>query len=358
MIKILLINNIYPHYRKDIWDELNKSQDFEIDFIYGKSNNGVYDLNGCNRLLTNYHFRNVLFWQSGVLSIILKNNYNIFIFNGESNCLSTWIAAILIRIKNKKLIFWGHGMYGNEFLIKKIFRNIFNSLPHSHLLYSNYSKSLLSKYLDKNRIFVIKNSINYYQSLKYRNIKIERQYQKYNLLFIGRLVKNKRIHLLINALQKLESKKYILHIIGSGPELNKIKSHSIKLNVYDQIIFHGSCYDESLLSNLILNCDLLISPGNVGLNVIHCLEYGIPVCTHNNIKNQMPEFEAIIPFKNGILFNENDYCDLAFKINLWFSEYYDIVNYKFYCYDIIDKYYNPLYQSNIFKKAIEFTLAN
>ena len=33
--------------------------------------------------------------------------------------ISTWLAAILFKLKGVKVIFWGHGSYGNEKYLKK-----------------------------------------------------------------------------------------------------------------------------------------------------------------------------------------------------------------------------------------------
>ena len=114
--------------------------------------------------------------------------------------------------------------------------------------------------------------------------------------------------------------------------------------------FFGSVYDESLLSDLIYNSDLCVSPGNIGLTAIHSLSYGTPVASHNNFNNQMPEVEAIIDGENGFLFDENNSDDLANKIDNWFLNNpnldKDVIR-KI----IIDKY-NPKYQMRIFNDTI------
>jgi glycosyltransferase involved in cell wall biosynthesis len=60
--------------------------------------------------------------------------------------------------------------------------------------------------------------------------------------------------------------------------------------------------------------DLMFSPGNVGLNAIQSPILSTPVCTHNNILNQMPDFECISNLENGILFKEDSIDDLVEKI--------------------------------------------
>jgi glycosyltransferase involved in cell wall biosynthesis len=353
-MKLILINNLFPHYRKEIWENLRLN--FNIEFAYGYNNSKILQSsNNIDIRLKNIYFKKILFWQSGVLRIVLNNNYDIYIFNGESNILSTWIATIILRILRKKVIFWGHGFYGNENIFKFIFRLIFYKLPNAHLLYSEYSKTILSKYYNTNKLFVIYNSINYTQSLKLRN-SISRNSnlnKKYKLLFIGRLEKSKKINLLIYALAKLNLDNYLLTIIGDGPEEKSLKNLVLELSLQHNVIFKNAIYNEFSLSKYFFNSHLLVSPGNVGLNVIHSFQYGVPVCTHNNIKNQMPEYESITEYKNGILFKENNIDDLAFKIDIFLKYYYNYTFTSNYCFKIIDKYYNPLFQNLIFSNCIK-----
>ena len=70
--------------------------------------------------------------------------------------------------------------------------------------------------------------------------------------------------------------------------------------------FVGEVYSESELCPLIAAADLCVSPGAVGLTVMHALVYGTPVITHDDLDNQKPEFEAIQPGVTGALFRRGD----------------------------------------------------
>ena len=82
------------------------------------------------------------------------------------------------------------------------------------------------------------------------------------------------------------------------------------------ILFYGKTYNESELSKLIYSSDLMVSPGNTGLNAVHALSYGTPVGTHNNFNNQMPEAAIIEDKITGFFFNEDDIDDLSLKMDL------------------------------------------
>lgn len=367
-MKVVLINNIFPHYRSEIWEKLIFLIDFKVEIFFGNNKSDIFEINNSfsknNCIFKNIYIKNILVWQIGVIPFVLQNNFDVYIFNGESNCLSTWISAFILKLRNKKIIFWGHGIYGNEKYIIKYFRILFNMLPDIHLLYSDYSKSLLSKYVSNKKIFVIKNSINYYKSKKYRFNNLNKNYSdKYYfssdnnyLLFIGRITIKKKIYLLIDALNLLDD-KFVLIIVGNGHELKNLKNYILQYKLENRVSFFNEIYDEEELSYIISNSDLMVSPGNVGLNVIHSLQYGTPVCTHDNFSNQMPEFESIIPFQTGFFFKENDHNDLAKKIDFWFNNYYKNAYIKKSCYEMVDNYYNPDYQIKVFKNAINKTNA-
>lgn len=122
-----------------------------------------------------------------------------------------------------------------------------------------------------------------------------------------------------------------------------------------QTWFYGSCYDESVLSDLVFESDLCVSPGNVGLTVIHCFSYGTPVITHGNFAYQMPEAEAIIPGKNGDYFEMDSIEDLGKKIHKWFdsNNTKNRNEIRKNCYKVIDEKYNPYYQSRLIDKVLK-----
>ena len=96
----------------------------------------------------------------------------------------------------------------------------------------------------------------------------------------------------------------------------------------------------------------MISPGNVGLNCMHSLAYGVPVLTHDNLQFHGPEVEAIVPGKTGLLFEHNNYLDLLAKIKEWNSLKLTRQEIKINCQKVITDKYNPAYQAEKIIKAI------
>ena len=222
---------------------------------------------------------------------------------------------------------------------------------------------------DSSKIFVIYNSLDYGLQKKYfetyqkNNIKKEFTFFKNSklktILFLGRLTSVKKIDLLIKSLKKLNFQKvnFNLLIIGEGPQESLLKKMSKEGLEKGWIYFYGKTYEESELSKLIYSSDLMVSPGNTGLNSIHTLSYGTPVGTHNNFDKQMPEAAIIEDQKTGFFFNENDSDDLSIKIDLWFYKF-NINLTRAERRRIIDEKYNPEFQIKEIQKALDVKSIN
>ena len=357
-----------PHYRRGIISALLSHNQIDAYFLFSKEDPRdikKIDLNTLNNCYTERFFyaqnywikKKVLFWQKNVLSNVLRFNYDSIVFLGEMYILSNWIGAIIAKARNKKVIFWGHGLYGNETYLKKIIRKLFLKLPHLNLVYDNYAKNLMLKEGFSNyKIDVIFNSIETLK-LDFSNKGLKNTFFRDNslpcLVFVGRLTVEKKLDLLVSAILKLNSNKYSFNllIIGKGEEEIKLKTLSQKGIEQGYIKFYGDCYDQEILSEIITRADLCVSPGNVGLTAIQSLAYGTPVCTHDNFNNQMPEANAIKEGYNGTFFKENNLESLIESLNKWD---YNNKSISENCLNTIESIYNSKNQIKIFEKHIIF----
>jgi len=375
MKKIAYFTNIAPHYREELWLNLIQNLDFELHFFFGKSKSiksiefssqkswEIFE----NQIhqVENVRYKDRLIYQKQVINqILFKKKWDCIIVLGDANLISSWVLGILAKIKKVKLIFWGHGLYGNEVGVKKMIRKKFYTLSDFNLVYGQWAKNqMIKEGFDSDKIDVIFNSVNYNKSKALRNSSIDRDYYKKYfdndfpiLIFIGRLTKVKKLDLLISSVNELKESGFGLNlmIVGDGEcrdNLEKLASQS-KADIF----FYGSCYIEREISMLVGNADLCVSPGNVGLTSIHAMSYGTPVCTHDNFSNQMPEFEAIIEGETGCFFNlkKNNLVKVIFN---WLRSVDDRNSVRQKCYDIIDNYFNPNNQTRIMNNTIKKLLS-
>jgi len=372
--KILVVHNIFPVYIKGFWDKLIYSDELEFEFYLSpKDYKGIKGLKIEENYkkeeqkkfhyVKNYVFNGILFWQSGIIKTCLFKKYESVIFLGEANIISTWIAAVIARIRFKKVIFRGHGLYGNEKGIKLILRKFFYKIPSVNLTYSEGAKKrMIDKGFSKNKTHVIFNSLQYaYQKNlfnKFQNEKIKKNWDFFEsdypvLFFLGRLTKVKKIDLLMKAVIELNRNaiKFNLLIIGDGEEYQSLKKLAAELIENGQCHFTGEVYEEQKLANYIYYSDLCVSPGNVGLTALHSLSYGTPVATHNNLLRQGPEHEIIQDFVNGFYFQENSSISIVENTIKWFEKQHQKVDRKT-LRQPIDSKYNPNYQFDLIKRII------
>ncbi len=367
--KIFYFTNIFPSYRKELWKALLSLR--KIDFNIFFSNEDLHDIRTTsldsftkaeiNKLnsIKNLNFMGHLFWQIGILRKLLSSEYDSAIFLGDIKIISNWLGIIICKLRGKVIGLWTHGVYGNENFFKKKLRLFFFTLADNIFLYENRAKKILVyNGFPEERLHVIFNSINLNEQTKvYNKLKSKSSIiykKKFNIIFFGRLTKIKKVDMAIKAIISINqnNEKYELKIIGDGPEKESLKNIVISAKAEKYIFFEKAKYDEIEIGKMFFESDLLISPGNVGLNAIHAMCYGTPVLTHNNFNNQMPECESIKEGFNGLLHKENDIISIQNKIELWFSK-----NFKTWERDKIRnqliKKYNPQNQAKIFEIVLK-----
>ncbi len=368
MSKTCAIFNYAPHYRKSIY--LLMEKELNADFYFGdkiKENVKKLDYSHFKNKVT--EIKNVLlfgpvYYQRGVIRLLFNKNYDKYIITGETYSISTFLFLLLAKFTRKKVYLWGHGCRGNESPINIFIKRVSSLLYDGFFLYGNYAKRLLvDRGIDEGKLHVIYNSLDYDMQKNNRD-RVEQSdiYEQYfdnnckTLFFVGRLTRSKRLDMLIDALGKLKAEGYIynLVLIGGGDEEESLRNYVSLSGLSDNVWFYGECYDEKLLSKLIYNADLCVSPGNIGLTAIHSLAYGTPVITHDNFEKQGPEFEAIVENETGLFFKYESVASLTEKIQEWFAltkkETRDSIAEK--CYHIVDEKYNPHRQIEMLKSVM------
>jgi glycosyltransferase involved in cell wall biosynthesis len=365
MKKVAIVYHYIAHYRLPIFKELANisainfqfysgiETDQKINIVNAKtlSNEGI----NCFELQNRWFLKNKFLWQKNLIQELISNDYDTVIFLGNPNFLSTWAALFFCKIKGIKTILWTHGYTRKLNFIKILIFKIYWMLADKIFLYGNFAKvNLIKLGVDANKLVVIYNSLNYQYQLAIRNnltnTDVYKSRFKNNypvLIFVGRLTKNKKLDQILQA-QKLllaQDTVFNLVLVGKGEDENRLKEFATSNGLIQHCWFYGETFDEIEIANLFFNSNLCVSPGNVGLTAMHSLVYGIPVITHNNFNNQMPEFESIISGDTGEYFEENNIENLSFVLKQWLNlTSTNTSEIRLNCYRIIDKYYNPAYQ--------------
>jgi glycosyltransferase involved in cell wall biosynthesis len=262
------------------------------------------------------------------------------------------------------VLFWTHGFKGVDKGLKRVVRSLYFKLADGLLLYGNHSKKvMIEKGFNEKKLFVIFNSLDTNQQLRLlanskaslitdEKSKIFKNEGLFTTIFIGRLVKGKKIEFLLNAVKELSQKGQPINciIIGDGPEKESIMNFISTNRLEENFLLTGKLHNESDICKYFRMSNLMVSPGNVGLNCMHSFAYGIPVLTHNNFKFQNPEVEAIVPEETGLLYEYDNYNDLLLKLQQWMNVKFTKVEIKAKCHEVLLDRYNPVSHA---KKIIE-----
>jgi len=142
---------------------------------------------------------------------------------------------------------------------------------------------------------------------------IKKESKEFNLVYIGRLTKEKGIEILLDAIYNIQNIK--LHIIGTGPLLQNIKNKINRLNLQDRVIFY-SYIDRDKIPEFLNKMDILILPSittknwkeQFGRVIIEA--FAAKVVVIGSDSGAIPEVIG----DAGIVFKEKDSKDLSNKI--------------------------------------------
>jgi len=207
----------------------------------------------------------------------------------------------------------------NNFFIA-LLRKVYFSISDLILLYTEEGVRIIRTFcVPKEKIIVTYNSpdtnILFDAKRKANQLEPILPYNNFRLIHVGRLVKWKRVDMLINSINALQSEfsEIELVIIGNGPELRRLEQLSAKLNLTDKISFVGAVYDPVLLGRYFAASSIYILAGMGGLSINEAMLFGKPiicsVCDGTEKKLVRDGF-------NGYYFEDGNLKSLIEKISI------------------------------------------
>ncbi|HEV3049222.1 MAG TPA: glycosyltransferase family 4 protein [Longimicrobium sp.] len=107
----------------------------------------------------------------------------------------------------------------------------------------------------------------------------------FELLFVGRLVERKGVHLLLDALATVPpERRVVLRVVGDGPEGPRLREQAARLGLGSRVVFHGFVTKEELQARM-EGCDCFVLPAVVdakgdteglGVVLLEAMSYGKP----------------------------------------------------------------------------------
>lgn len=233
---------------------------------------------------------------------------------------STWAGLFvrlpyLFRKRKAKIIYQSHGwaflMDTSNYkkyiyaLIEKIL-----SMPTDKIInISNYEQNQAIKYgLNKNKMLMVYNGVE--DKLNKSNLNLNWDDDKINLLFVGRLDRQKGLDLFLDVYEKMNLKNMHLYVIGTSVLDNNLPKNT-------EYVTYLGWVDSKDIDEYYQACDAVIMPSRwegFGLVAIEAMRNSKPIIASN--AGALPEL--IQNNINGYIFSlENKFSlrDILFKIN-------------------------------------------
>jgi glycosyltransferase involved in cell wall biosynthesis len=199
---------------------------------------------------------------------------------------------------------------------------LFN-FPDAHVNYIKEAYQILGSYsVPKKKIFITYNSpdTDLYFSVKAKISKEPPilQQNDFRIVHLSRLVEWKKVDMLITAIANLKTDfpKIELLVLGDGPEMEKLVTQSLRLNVQDHVKFLGGVYDIELLGKYLMCSSIYVLAGMGGLSINDAMIFELPViCSVCD----GTEKHLVIEGYNGLYFEEGSQSSLESRIRYLFN---------------------------------------
>jgi glycosyltransferase involved in cell wall biosynthesis len=217
--------------------------------------------------------------------------------------LASWLVAGLTRTP---LVItwheiWGDYWYeylGSKGVFGKITERVVSRIGSGTVAVSATTAGRLRELSPKSRPFIIPNGIDLAE------IAADPPAEKsIDLIFAGRLIQEKHVDLLIEttALLLPQFPKLAVHIIGDGPECDRIHSLVRALGLEEHVTLHSFYDDHRELIGFLKSSKVFVLPSTregFGITALEALACGVPVVTVDHPANAV---RGIIDEKTGFL---------------------------------------------------------
>lgn len=321
--RVLVLQTVLPHYRVPLFRRLSLSETAEFIVAYGearpresrqtvKDARGVRSIEITNRYLLRIPGRGWLRWQSGILGPVWARRFDVVVLQGDVHCLSSLLASVVCRLRRIGLILWWHGVGQRSSSCLKPVRLLWARMADAILFYDTERPEwFIRRGVPSEKVFIAWNSID--TDLVAGLAADWSAVPRYRVLYIGRLTARKKVGLLVRGFADAAAElppDARLTVIGDGPEGPMLRRLAADLGIADRTEFTGSITEESRLAPYFNTSLVSISPGAAGLALIHSMAYGVPVLVADD-ELHGPEFSALTPNVNGMLFPSDDCKALA-----------------------------------------------
>jgi glycosyltransferase involved in cell wall biosynthesis len=277
MKKVLILQGILAEYRRPVFNRLAEFADVAVAHS-GKPSiqegDRFREVILPQRLVGPFHVQPPL----AIRKLMMRADATIAMF--DLGWPSYVIPALLPRAwrGSGRFILWGH-RYGSRPFANRL-REVFMKRADALLMYGDeHHERMFAAGIDPAKVFVAPNTMDVPNHQDFS------AQPKSTILYVGRLQDRKRLELAISQfarLMPLIPPHIMFEIIGDGPPETQYKAQVAALGIQGRVRFLGRIDDNAVLAQHFSKAIAYISPGPVGLAVLHSFAFGVPVLTLRN----------------------------------------------------------------------------
>lgn len=241
------------------------------------------------------------------------------IFEGNPRIFSTWMLLGIRRALGRRSALWCHAWSrkgphkGGTFL-----RDAMCKLAGVAVAYTGTEAAHLRERLPGVEVVCAPNSLYARSDIR----PAEANLPPWDILYVGRLVAEKKPQLLLEAFIRVMSElpsDARLKFVGAGPQQPLLEKMAIERGVGKRVLFMGHVGGYADIRKEYETALVCVSPGYIGLSIIQALSFGVPMITGDD-EPHAPEIEAAIEGENSLFFRSDDPEDLARAISAVFKQ--------------------------------------
>ena len=312
---VFLLQELIPSYRAPIFKRLAEQEGIDLTVFYSCQTDEMRreNLKSADNL---EGFRTVELrrqtvashsYQFGILWQVLRYRPDVMIAS-NADCIDRMVLLLLCKLLRVRMLWFFGGVpykdpqkiheYAMHGRLNRLFgkynpRRWLKRRADGLIVYSEHARDYFASLgFDTKRIWVANNSTDTDALARYRQHWLDRQNEldaltrrfspqgEKVLFLLGRLNQARKADLLLQALQRLQSKQLpvSLVIVGDGGERAALERQVAQLGL-QQVFFEGAIYDEMELAKYFMTSDVFVTPGVASLAIKMAMSFGKPVVT-------------------------------------------------------------------------------
>lgn len=283
-LKVLIQQPVLPLYRLPVFRALAQHPEIDLTLAFGQAHpnhshaTAESDPFFRTEILTNKYFKEgkLATYQKGLVQLVRSSEYDVVVLGLDPRSFTTILALKAAKKAGHGVVLWGKvknptGKFG------KVYRYMIDRADSVLFYYEPTIDEYVRLGVPRDKLFAAWNSIDTQEIEKHRLKSFEPSRKA--IIHLGRLIPAKKVDLLIRgfALARQKGLDSNLIILGDGPLKPELQALIDSLDLGDSAQIISGVYEEQATAEYFNQAWISMSPGEVGLNIVHSFAYGVPM---------------------------------------------------------------------------------